>query len=105
MAKWHNFAGAATLDELSATDEESVTEESASDEPDVSTADEPKPSVTAEDAGVESCDGATDEESSSQPSTKTQPITETAHKKFLNHFFIKDLLFFYKIAFSIPSIF
>ena len=88
MAKWHNFAGAATLDELSATDEESVTEESASDEPDVSTADEPKPSVTAEDAGVESCDGATDEESSPQPNTRTQPVIEMAHAKFLTQFFI-----------------
>jgi hypothetical protein len=94
MAKWQNFVGAAMLDELSTTAEESVTEESASEEPDVTTADEPKPSITAEDAGVESCDGATDEESSSQPSTKTQPITEAAHKKFLNLFFIKDLLFF-----------
>jgi hypothetical protein len=86
MAKLHNFVGAATLDELSTTAEESVTEEIASDEPGVTTAE--KPSTAEEDVGAEPCDGATDEESSPQPNTRTQPVIEMAHAKFLTHFFI-----------------
>jgi hypothetical protein len=93
MEKLQNFAGAATLDELSTTAEEGVTEESASDEPGLTTAEEPAPSTAAEDTGVEPCGGATDEDSSSQPITKAQPITEKTHAKFLTHLFIRVSFF------------
>jgi len=86
MEKLQNFARAATLDELSITAEESVTEEIASDEPGATTAEEP--STAEEDVDAGSCDGATDEESSPQPNTRTQPVIEMTHAKFLTHFFI-----------------
>jgi hypothetical protein len=87
MEKWQNFDGTETLEELSTT-----AEEIASDEPGFTA--EEVPSSMAEDAGMSSGRGDTVEESSSQPSTKAQPITETAYAKILTQFFIRDSPFF-----------